>query len=161
MIAKRTISTLLILTGFLCLAGCRHPQTALDATVRPSTIFTPPKVTVAEPKHIEPPRETSANPAIGHLKTRDKLITIRIGSDGPVYTIKTEDGTILAVDLPEKELSAKFPELKDVVERGIADWAGMDLPDQTIERPIDFAPTRSYETTTIIMEHNNDLQLTK
>ena len=111
---------------------------------------------VAEPEQSGPPRKISSNPVIGHLKTRDKFLTIRTGPDGPLYTVKSKDGRTLAVDLPGADLSAKFPELKDVVEGGIADWAGMDLQYHKSQGPV-----RTYETKTIIIERNNDLQLTE
>ena len=57
---------------------------------------------------------------IGHLKTRDKTITTMTGPNGPLYTVKTANGEVLAEQLPEDELYSKFPELKEVVERALA-----------------------------------------
>ncbi len=72
-----------------------------------------------------PSTETeSAEPVVGHLKTRDKVITIRTGAAGPLYTVTSENGTVLATDLSPAELSARFPDLERVVKSGIADWAG-------------------------------------
>ncbi len=53
------------------------------------------------------------------------MITIRSGSNGPLYTVKSKDGTVLAVDLPAGEVVARFPDLKTVVDRGVAGhvWA--------------------------------------
>jgi len=104
MTVKKVITALLIVASSLCFAGCLSPNEAQDTTVRESAV-------------------------IGHLQTIDKLITIRTGPDGPLYTVKSDSGEVLAVDLPLRELSAKFPELKAVVEKGVANWAGMDPHD--------------------------------
>jgi len=102
MCARKVITLLLIAASCLCFAGCRSPNDAQDSTARESAV-------------------------IGHLQTIDKFITIRTGPDGPLYTVKSDSGKVLAVDLSIRELSAKFPELEAVVEKGVANWAGMDL----------------------------------
>lgn len=133
----RTIELRFLLgVGVLAWGGCRHTSTG--------------SLSVARGEAEALPVQESSTPVVGHLKTREKVITIRSGRDGPLYTVKSEDGTVLAVDLSAEDLSAKFPKLKGVVEGGIADWAGMDLPQQTIE-------SSTYETTTII-ERNNGIQ---
>jgi hypothetical protein len=109
--------------------------------------------------HAPPTPKTtheSSSPAIGHLKTRDKLITIRTGSDEPLYSVKSEDGTVLAVNVSATDLHARFPELKDLMERSIADWAGLDSQFRPIDSPIVHMPQPTYENRTIIIEHNND-----
>ncbi|MDB9822292.1 hypothetical protein OAC89_01150 [Deltaproteobacteria bacterium] len=106
MIAKRIISAFLIVIGCMWLAGS--------------------SVAAAETEKLVISSERAHGPVIGHLKTRDKLITIRLGSDGPLYTVKSHDGKVIAMDLPADELYAQFPELKDMVERGIAGWATID-----------------------------------
>ena len=57
---------------------------------------------------------------IGHLKTSDKMITIRSDKDGQRYTVKTKEGKLLAVDLSKEDLYAEFPDLVEVIERGLA-----------------------------------------
>jgi hypothetical protein len=64
---------------------------------------------------------------IGYLKTRDKVITIPVGTAGPLYTVTSKDGKTLAVDLPPSGLAARFPELNGVLNEGIAD-VGKDRP---------------------------------
>jgi len=98
----RTASGILFLVSLFLASGCTRPQES------------------------NPSRQTSAGLVIGHLETRDRMITVRTGSDGPLYTVKSESGKILAVDLPAGELSDRFPELKDVVEHGIVDHASRD-----------------------------------
>ena len=92
---------------------------------RSRAVPTPTTVTTAR-EEGPAPGQRAASVAIGQMKTRDKLITIRTGPDGPLYTVKSEDGKVLAADLPAADISAKFPDLKGVVEGGVADWAGMD-----------------------------------
>ena len=129
MMTARTILALSIATECFYLAGCRDESTDTATAVAPPVISET-KVVASEPQQSGLSAKTPANPVIGHLKMRDKLITIRTGSVGPLYTVKSEDGKVLAVDLDSAELSARFPELKDVVERGFADWAGNDLQRQ-------------------------------
>jgi hypothetical protein len=106
---------LLALISCLCLSACRQD----------SGTFT------------DGPSANPAAPVIGQLKTRDKLITVRIGQDGPLYKVTSNEGVVLAEDLPEKELVAKFPELKQVIERGMADWADLDLRHQGTPGPVE------------------------
>jgi len=144
----------------LAVVGCRQTAETHQAASEPETVAPTPTPSAI---HAGPAPRTapSSGYIVGHLKTRDKLITIRTGTDGPLYTVKSEDGTVLAVDLPAEELSAKFPELRGVVEQGIADWAGLDPQYRTIESPIEYVPTQTYGTRTIIIEHNNDLRPAK
>ena len=153
----RTIAAVVALSdAVLTLSGCSHTGKTLSANSEDE----PMKFAVQAQPTPNTMQESNV-PVIGHLKTRDKLITIRTGSDGPLYTVKSKDGTVLAVNLPAEDLYAMFPELKDLMERGIADWAGLDPKFRTIDSPIVHVPAPTYETKTIIIEHNNDLQLTK
>ena len=69
---------------------------------------------------------------IGHLKTSDKMITIRSDTDGPRYTVKTIDGKLLAGDLSREDLYAEFPDLVEVIERGLA---GQDASLRSLDFP--------------------------
>ena len=102
-------SVWLMVVGNLLLGGCQ-PQETREA--------------------VAPAAENTVHPVICHLKTRDKLITVSAGLDGALYSVKSVSGSVLAVHLSATELSTRFPELKAVVEQGIADWAGMDPIDQ-------------------------------
>ena len=111
MIVKEITAALLILVSCLCLTAC-----------------------ISESGNSP---ESITGPVIGHLKTNDKLITIQVRPDGPLYTVTSNEGVVLAVDLPEKELVAKFPELKEVIEQGVADWADLDIQHQDKPGPND------------------------
>ena len=71
--------------------------------------------------------QSSGEAVIGQIKTRDKVIVIRSGADGQIYTVKSEDGDLLADDLNTEELNKKFPELKEVVENGLAGDASLRM----------------------------------
>jgi hypothetical protein len=115
MIAKRMISISLIVLGCLCLAGYSKGTMAKE-----SNIVAEAKGNVTEAQDSKSSKDMAGFPVIGHLKTKDKLITIRRGADGPLYTVETKDGEILAVNLPAGKLYAEFPELKSLLERGMA-----------------------------------------
>ncbi len=147
----RSISILLIVLGCLSLAGYRHPKSSQASSARTPSVVTEAKTETTLPKDSGPSEQASGGSVIGRLKTRDKFITIRTGADGPLYTVKSKEGKTLAMDIPAAQLSARFPELKDVVERGIAgDDASLSPRYWQIKAPID-----SNETRTIIIEHNN------
>jgi len=78
------------------------------------------KGNVTEAKDSKSSKDVSAYPVIGHLRTKNKFITIQTGPNGPLYTVEAKDGKILAVNLPAEKLYAEFPELRKVLEQGIA-----------------------------------------
>lgn len=66
----------------------------------------------------------SQAPAIGHVETRDRLVTILAGPKGPVYTVRTKQGRVLHENLSGKDLQAKAPQLYEVVKSGYAGAPG-------------------------------------
>ena len=66
--------------------------------------------------------QTAPNGAtsIGHLESRDRIITITKGPKGPLYTVKTKDGKIIAKKIDEKNLQAKYPDIYYQIKTGIA-----------------------------------------
>jgi hypothetical protein len=67
---------------------------------------------------------------IGHLKTRDQVISITTGPDGPLYTIRSKEGQEIAIHLTKEELATRFPDLHEKIEKSMADpkiWAGIEL----------------------------------
>jgi hypothetical protein len=66
---------------------------------------------------------------IGHLETRDQVISIRTGPDGPLYTIRSKKGQEIATQLTREELAARFPDLHEKIEKSMAGpkiWAGIE-----------------------------------
>ncbi len=101
-----------------CLSACQ-PKSARDSSISQQPVIARPEV-ISEPQQSDPSDKASGDPVVGHLKTRDKFITIRTGPDGPLYTVRSRSGEVLAVDLSATELSAKFPQLGRMLERGLA-----------------------------------------
>ena len=70
-------------------------------------------------------------PVIVSLETRNEVVSIMSGYEGPVYTVTTKDGRILGEQLSEQELQVKLPNIYHFVktsyaddEKGCAIWAG-------------------------------------
>ena len=108
MYTKRTIFTGLFVIVCLCMAGFTGGASPED------------EASAIEVKDIKVPKDASGYPVIGHLKKKGRIITIKKGPDGPLYTVETKDGKILAVNLSSDKLYAEFPELKSVIENGLA-----------------------------------------
>lgn len=68
----------------------------------------------------------SAEPtSVGSLRTKDRIVEIHSGERGPLYTVKTLDGELLARRLSLEMLSLNFPDLGTLIERGVADEASL------------------------------------
>ena len=133
---KKTQWRLRLCLFALFVGGCSHgtgsPQTALPKTPPGPR----PDGDVVQLLPNERGKAVPVGPIIGHLETRDKRITVRSGPDGPVYTVKSDDGKILAEGVPQSQLLARFPELESLVEHGIA------ADDARLRPAIDPAPDR-------------------
>ncbi len=76
------------------------------------------------------------NKVIGFLVTNNKTIQINGGLTGPVYTVHTNDGKVLAIDLTKKELIAQYPDLTRTLTNGIASYdASLYLPQSQFDAP--------------------------
>jgi hypothetical protein len=62
----------------------------------------------------------SRDGVIGHLQSRDRIVTISHGTKGSRYTINTKNGKTLASNLNEKDFEDKFPVLFNQVKYGLA-----------------------------------------
>ena len=69
----------------ICLA---KDKVLLKATPKAPPIVTPATETSAAKKSAE----VSRLPVVGHLETRDKIVTIQSGPNGLLYLVKTKDG---------------------------------------------------------------------
>jgi hypothetical protein len=77
-----------------------------------------PTVPAASPK-------TGTNlPVIGYLEGRDHTITIKAGPKGPVYSVRTTDGKVLCENLSQKQLTARLPEVGELIKTGVAGTPG-------------------------------------
>jgi hypothetical protein len=57
---------------------------------------------------------------VGYLETRDRVVAIKAGPQGTVYTIQRKDGQVLHRNLSARALQAKAPELYQLLRHGLA-----------------------------------------
>ncbi|HYT60324.1 MAG TPA: hypothetical protein VEL06_09145 [Haliangiales bacterium] len=65
-------------------------------------------------------------PVIGHLETRDRIITIQSGPAGLLYLVKTKDGKVLNRNLSEEQLKAQAPEIHELIKTSVAGVSNKD-----------------------------------
>ena len=70
--------------------------------------------------------EVSRLPVVGHLETRDKIVTIQSGPNGLLYLVKTKDGKVLHESLSEEQLKAQAPEIHELIKTSVAGTSGKD-----------------------------------
>jgi hypothetical protein len=124
MAIRKKVLSILLVGGVFSLNGLRafaddEPATSSQATPEE-------EIVVFQPEE----GEQTKGSIIGRLKTRDRVITITSGSDGPLYTIESKDGEMIATNLSGEELATRFPALYEKIEKSLADpkiWAGTDF----------------------------------
>ena len=73
-------------------------------------------------------------PLIASLRSRDHQIAIHASPAGPLYTIRTASGEVVASRLTEDELAAREPGVFDDIRSLIAElWAGLDAQAERAE----------------------------
>lgn len=131
---------------FLLLAlhqGCGDP--APSPGPNPGADVRTIRAEVGELRELQPlKREVWSGPStasrsifIGSLVTREHETEINYGPDGPTFTVKTRDGTIVVENLPLPRLAADYPEVYESF-RGTCSgelWAG--VRDESSYRLID------------------------
>ncbi len=85
-------------------AGCVRPSVNEGPTLAPETLE---------------PRATNA-PVFGSLVTRYGTITIKLGDQGPLYTVVTKEGETRVEDADEVYLAEYLPEIHEFVEGTLA-----------------------------------------
>ena len=83
------------------------------ATAADSPVAVPPKG--QSPNTVNKTKSTPA--VVGHLETRNRVITIYAGS---TYSVKTKDGKVLAEKVSLEVLPAKFPDIHKLIQTGLA-----------------------------------------
>ncbi len=70
-------------------------------------------------------------PVIVSLETKNEVVSIMSGYEGPVYTVTTREGRIIGKNLSENELQVKLPNIYHFLKTSYADdekgsviWAG-------------------------------------
>lgn len=64
--------------------------------------------------------------ATGMLKTREYIVTMYAGTNGPLYSVRGLDGTLLDQDISMDTMVARYPELNYLQDNDSIDWAGLD-----------------------------------
>ena len=75
-----------------------------------------------------PTGETGPFIVIGHLEHRNRVVTIKTGAQGVVYSVRDRDGKILFDNLTVSQLKAESPELHDFIEAATAGQADLAVP---------------------------------
>ena len=113
----------------ICLA---KDKILLKATPKSAPIVAPATETSAAKKSPE----VNRLPVIGHLETRDKVVTIQSGPNGLLYLVKTKDGKILHENLSEEQLKAQAPEIHELIKTSVAGKDGVYMDGRvTVTQP--------------------------
>ena len=91
------------------------PATSKTATDSPAKTATTPSTKAAKPE------KKDSMPVIGYLEKRDRVITIKAGPKGPVYTVADKKGKVLFENVSAEQLKAQAPELHQLIKSGVAE----------------------------------------
>lgn len=75
-----------------------------------------------------PPGENGPFVVMGHLEHRDRVVTIKSGAQGLVYSVRSRDGKILFDNLTAAQLKIESPEIHGFIEAATAGQAGLAAP---------------------------------
>jgi hypothetical protein len=73
-----------------------------------------------EPLRVPLTPVINGRPVITHLVSRDHVVSITAGPQGPLYTAKTKDGTMVATGLTLEQLREEHPEVYRVLHPAIS-----------------------------------------
>ena len=115
---KNHVIALVVIGSFVLVSavGCKWQTSSDPNPIRgevnnPEAAQTAERGADAEPASRISSEENRTPPIIGHLKGRTHTITIHTSPDGPRFSVKTEDGQVLAEALSANEIQAKLPEI--------------------------------------------------
>jgi hypothetical protein len=109
-----SLGTVILLAGLDSMAGDgekTQPAKAPDA-----------KATTPTPK----PAAAADFPVIGYLEKQGKVITIKSGPKGTVYSAKTTEGKVLFENISAEQMRAQAPELHEFIKSAVAANSGGD-----------------------------------
>ena len=121
---RKAVLSILLIVGVLSINGFSGLNA--DEKANSSQEMSEEEMIVFEPEE----GEKSIGSVIGRLKTRDQVITITAGPDGPLYTIESKEGELIATNISGEELASRFPDLHEKIEKSLADsklWAGTEV----------------------------------
>jgi hypothetical protein len=109
----------ILLFALLGLSSCVKSQKTLPVT--------PPHTT-----QIVPSVETGPFIVIGHLEHRDRLVTVKSGAAGTVFSARGKDGKILFENLTAEQLKVQSPDIHDFIDAATAGSARL-MPSRPME----------------------------
>jgi hypothetical protein len=110
----RTVASAIVTVALLSATSCsKHQPTTPPASASATQI---------------PTGETGPFVVIGHLEHRDRIVTIKSGAQGLVYSVLKRDGKILFENLTAEQLKSESPELHDFIEAATAGQASVTTP---------------------------------
>ena len=74
-----------------------------------------------------PTPESQSLPVIAQLQLRDRTVTVKSDSEGYLYSIADESGTVLSAAITEQEIAEQYPELFDLLQPAVADDEDSEL----------------------------------
>jgi hypothetical protein len=112
---KRMALINLILFGLAGLALCQE-----NMQVRVTATNAAPSPAVAQTARTG---KGDSLTVIGHLEKRGRVITIKSGSKGVVYSVATRDGKLLFENVSAEQLKAQAPEIHNFITTSVANDA--------------------------------------
>jgi hypothetical protein len=106
------LTTSALVTGVMLLAQ----SPALNASPKPPASGARPRSAPTQPTAPDPAPAT-----IGHLKFRDRSVTVKATTRGLRYTVRDKEGRTLHENLPAQELRARVPDLYRLITDSVAD----------------------------------------
>ncbi len=113
---KRCICASLIVGLFALATASEEPAKKVSA---PATPAGPPAPKASAVSKKAEARESYV--VIGYLEKRDRVITIKSGPRGPVYSVATRGGKVLFENVSAEQLKAQAPEIHQLIKTGVAD----------------------------------------
>jgi hypothetical protein len=105
----------------VALAGLALSQDKSSPSTRP-TLASPHET--RSPALSGSPEATTDFPVIGYLEKRGRSITVKAGPKGPLYSVRTAEGTVLCENLSKEQVSAQAPELGEFLKGAMAGRSG-------------------------------------
>jgi hypothetical protein len=87
-------------------------------------------LTGPEPLKVPLQPVVDGRPVIVHLASRDHVVSITTGPNGPLYSAKTKDGVQIASGLTLEQLRRQHPEVYQRLAPAIAPAATVDASDR-------------------------------
>jgi hypothetical protein len=114
----------LVLGGIMAASvfwGCSsqpHPASPMGTSASPATPAS--AIAPAPQQAATGPTAPAPLSVIGHLEFRNQTVTIYASPQGPRYSIRSKQGILIAREISDAELAAKYRDLYQAVKTGLA-----------------------------------------